>query len=465
MKIYDTFTKKKEEFKPLNAGKVSMYSCGPTVYNYAHIGNLRTYINADILRRVFIYSGYKVDEVMNITDIEDKIIKAAREQKVDFTDITKKYEDSFLTDLDKLNIEKPEHMPRATEEISGMIEVIDKLIKTGYAYKSEDGSIYFSIKNFKDYGKLAHLDFSGLKDGARVSQDEYDKENAQDFALWKAKKDGEPSWSAPFGEGRPGWHIECSAMSMRYLGKTIDIHAGAVDLIFPHHENEIAQSESYTGKKFVKYWFHPEHLMVDGKKMSKSLHNIYTLNDISEMFNVEPLAFRMLCLMSHYRDKLNFTKSSIIDAQNTLNNLRHFVLKIRLIIEQENRSKGSKNFSRDIKKSRNDFKKALDDDLSMPKAMATLFDLIRDFHRVKECSAKDAKVIYEYIIDIDRVLGLSLADIKVGKIADNIQKLAVDREDARKAGEYAKADKLRKDIEKSGYIIEDSEDGPILRKK
>jgi cysteinyl-tRNA synthetase len=252
---------------------------------------------------------------------------------------------------------------------------------------------------------------------------------------------------------------------MKYLGDTIDIHAGAVDLIFPHHENEIAQSEAYTGKKFVKFWFHPEHLMVDGKKMSKSLHNIYTLNDVSEKFKVEPLAFRMLCLMSYYRDKLNFTEASIIDAQNTLNNLRQFVLRIKLISGQSNSYTDNKKLETILAKSKDSFREAIENDLSMPKAMATLFDLIKDFHRVKECSSKDAHALYDYIMDIDRVLGLSLSDVKVEIIASNIHKLAVDREDARKARKYDKADKLRKEIDKAGYTIEDSEDGPVLRKK
>ena len=320
MKLYNTLTKEKNEFIAQETKTVKMYVCGPTVYNYSHIGNLRTYINTDILRRFLKFSGYKVIEVMNITDIDDKTIKKAADENIPIKNVTQKYEKYFLEDLNNLDIELPEKLPHATDKevIEEIIKITKVLLDKKIAYKSEDGSVYFSVKKFKDYGKLSGIDLAGIKDGARVSQDEYDKDDAQDFVLWKKSKESEPSWETPFGKGRPGWHIECSAMSTKYLGDTLDIHAGGVDLIFPHHENEIAQSETYTGKKFVNYWFHCGHLMVEREKMSKSLGNIYTLHEMSKKYQVEPLALRMLSLMSHYRETLNFTEKSIKQAQSCL---------------------------------------------------------------------------------------------------------------------------------------------------
>jgi cysteinyl-tRNA synthetase len=462
MKLYNTLTKQKDELKPLTGNKFTVYACGPTVYDHAHIGNLRTYVNVDILRRALKYLGFEVEEVMNITDIEDKIIKAANEQDVDYREITKNYEETFLNDLEKLNIEKPEHMPHATEEIDGMIKIIEKLLETDFAYKSEDGSVYFSISKFKDYGKLAHLDFSGLKEGARVSQDEYDKENAQDFVLWKAKKDGEPSWPAPFGEGRPGWHIECSAMSMKYLGETVDIHAGAVDLIFPHHENEIAQSEAYTGKPFVKHWFHPEHLMINGKKMSKSLGNLYTIDEVCEKYNVEPLAFRMLCLQSNYRDKLNFTDDSILSAQNTLNNLRDFVIRM-----QQTSKEGEKTVvDKLIISSEEEFKKALKDDLNMPIALSVLFSFTREVNKyiAQGLTIQEAKEVLNLLFDFDKVLGLELAKVCATTGNEEVDKLLAERDIARADKDWVGADKLRDDIKKLGFDVEDTPNGQTLRR-
>lgn len=462
MKLYNTLTRQKDELKPQTDGKFTMYACGPTVYNTAHIGNLRTFINEDVLRRTLEYLGFEVEEVMNITDIEDKIIKAAGEQKVDYRKITEKYESSFLADLEKLNIEKPGHMPRATEEIDGMIEIIAKLLETGFAYKSDDGSIYFSIARFKDYGKLAHLDFSGLKKGARVDQDEYDKENAQDFALWKAKKEGEPSWPAPFGEGRPGWHIECSAMSMKYLGETVDIHAGAVDLIFPHHENEIAQSEAYTGKQFVKYWFHPEHLMVNSEKMSKSLGNIYTLDEVCEKYKVEPLAFRMLCLQSNYRDKLNFTDESIVSAQNTLNNLRDFVIRLQQVTSNGDKTEVDKV----ILSSEKVFKTALEADLNMPIAMSVLFNFMREVNKfvTQGLTKQEAEEALNLVFDFDKVLGLELDRTRAISGNDEIDKLLSKRVTARKEKDWAGSDKIRDEIRKLGFEVEDTPGGQVLKK-
>ncbi len=452
MIIYNTLTKNKEEFIPQTKNKVKIYVCGPTVYDYAHIGNLRTYINTDFLRRWLRYSGYKIEEVMNITDIDDKTIKKSLEEKTPIKNVTQKYEKLFLEDLKKLNIEIPEKMPHATdnEVIERMIDIVQKLLDNGIAYKSDDGSVYLSVKRIKGYGKLSGVDLTGIKEGARVSQDEYDKENAQDFVLWKAYKEGEPGWDTPFGKGRPGWHIECSAMSTKYLGDTLDIHAGGVDLIFPHHENEIAQSESYTGKKFVNYWFHCEHLMIDGQRMGKSLNNFYKLKDL-DGFGVEPLALRMLALMSHYRERLNFTRESIEQAQNTLNNLRDFVLKN---IETES--------TQDInyQDTRAAFENALNDDLNTPKAISVLFDYIK---RINIAQAYGPEV-YKFILDLDRFMGLELDRIKQAEIPWEVAKLIDERERSRAKRDWELSDKLRAEIQSLGFEVEDTPKGPITKK-
>lgn len=451
MKIYNTLTKKKEEFKPQDNKTVKMYVCGPTTYDYAHLGNLRTYINTDLLRRWLKFSGFKVEEVMNITDIDDKTIRRAKEEKTPIKNVTQKYEKLFLDDLKKLNIEIPEKMPHATDNgvVEQVVKVISNLLEKNIAYKSNDGSVYFSIKKFKDYGKLSGIDFSGIKEGARVAKDEYEKENAQDFVLWKTEKEGEPSWDTPFGRGRPGWHIECSAMSTKYLGDTIDIHAGGADLIFPHHENEIAQSESYSGKKFVNYWFHSEHLMIEGEKMSKSLGNIYTLDEMCEKYSVEPLAFRMLVLMSHYRERLNFTRKSIEQAQNTLDNLRAFVLK---------NIEGSKSFESDGFEKRFDL--IINDDLNTPKALAELFEYIKEVNK----SRAYGKQVYKTMTRLDKLLGIELDKIVKTKIPDKVTKLARKREEARQNKDWKLSDELRVEIENLGFMIEDTPDGPKLKK-
>lgn len=451
MNIHNTQTKKKDEIK---GKKISLYACGPTVYDRAHIGNLRTYLNIDLLRRALKYFSYDVRHVMNITDIEDKIISKSKESNVSYKDFTAKYEELFWQDLESLNIEKPDVSPHATDDevIAKMIEIIDKLLKDGYAYKSEDGSVYFAVDKFSDYGKLSHLDKKGIKSGARVAQDEYEKDNAQDFALWKKTKEGEPSWEAPFGEGRPGWHIECSAMSMLYLGETIDIHAGGVDLVFPHHENEVAQSETYTGKQFVRHWFHGEHLLVEGKKMSKSLGNLYTIDDLNKNFSAEPLAFRMMILQSHYRDKLNFTKKSIKDAQNTLINLRNFINRV-------SQSRGNDDVSELIKESQNKFKDALEDDLNTPRAMAAFFDFITEINKL---GTADKSQVLDYIRDVDAILGLNLTP---EKIEEGVKVLFEEYLKARKEKKFEKSDEIRKKISDLGWLTEDLKCESILRKK
>jgi len=460
MKIYNTLSKKKEELRPCKEGLVKIYNCGPTVYNNPHLGNLRTYIYVDILRKTLLKQGFKVKEVMNITDIEDKIIRDSLKQNIFYKDLTKKYEKVLWRNLEDLNIDKPEFVPHATDQlvINRMIKIIEKLLYDDYAYKSEDGSVYFSIKSFKKYGKLSGLKKRELKVGARVSQDEYDKENAQDFVLWKAAKPGEPSWPTPFGIGRPGWHIECTAMSTMLLGSTIDIHAGGVDLVFPHHENEIAQSEAFTGVQFVKYWFHPEHLLIEGRRMGKSEGNAYTLDEIVKKYKVEPLSFRYLALTSHYRDRLNFTEKSIKDAQITLNNIRKFLNRInqRIPNKSENGLVDSANLAN------KNFILALNDDLGMPKAIAVIFNFISDVNKKEGINKSEKDAILDLFCEIDKVLDLNLApdniDTKTMKEFKNYQT-------ARENEDWKNSDKLRKALEKKGWIVEDSKTGSILIKK
>ncbi|MDP3015257.1 MAG: cysteine--tRNA ligase [bacterium] len=464
IKLYDTLSRKKQIFRPLSNKAVKIYACGPTVYDFAHIGNLRTYIFEDILRRTLEYNGYKIKQVMNITDVEDKIIKKAKAEKKDIFEITKPYTKIFFGDLKKLNIEKSEFYPKATEHIKEMVCLIKKLIAKGFAYRGEDGSIYFSISKFRNYGELSRLKKRELKIGVRIEADEYNKNQAQDFVLWKMAKVGEPSWPSPWGWGRPGWHIECSAMSMKYLGETLDIHTGAVDLIFPHHENEIAQSEAATGKKFVKYWLHSEHLLVNNQKMSKSLGNIFTLHDI-ERKSFNPLAFRYLILTTHYRSKLNFTWESLEAAQNALNKL----YKIASASPRNDRAENEKRKkfysyevqlckrTSDIQKYENQFLAAINDDLNMPKALVVVWQIVKDDNLVPSAKKR-------LLLKFDNVLGLELNKIKPLKIPQKIKRLAAQREKLRINKQFIQADALRKKIEELGYEIEDAPQGPkVLR--
>jgi len=455
IKLFNTLSGRKETFKPLKAKTARIYACGPTVYSQAHIGNLRTYIFEDILRRTLKFNGYKTRQIMNITDVEDKIIRASIQEKRSISGITRPVEKIFLEDLKKLNIEKAEKYPRATEHIKEMINIIAALVKKGFAYKGEDGSIYFKISKFKNYGKLSRLKNREIKTGARIAADEYNKNQAQDFVLWKAAKPGEPFWQSPWGKGRPGWHIECSAMSMKYLGAPLDIHAGGVDLIFPHHENEIAQSEAATGKKFSRFWIHGEHLLIDSEKMSKSLGNILTLKQIEER-NISPLAFRYLLLGTHYRKKLNFTWKSIAASQISLNRLYEYMHEPAA----QNQKSKIKN-QKIIDKYKKAFAAAINDDLNAPQALSILWQIIKD----KNLSAKDAKKL---IIEFDKVLGLGLKSAKPQKreaIPSKITLLAKERELLRNNKQFIQADALRKQIEKLGYLIEDTVSGPKIRKK
>lgn len=426
---------------------MTFYACGPTVYNFAHIGNLRTFLFEDFLRRTLEYLGFSVSEVMNITDVDDKTIKAAAGKMTEFSALTRKFEQAFFSDLAELNIKKPSQSTRATEYIEEIVQFVSDLIEKGYAYKGDDGSIYFSIEKFAPYGKLSNLDKSGIKAGARVSQDEYTKENPADFVLWKAwdEDDGEIFWQTVLGKGRPGWHIECSAMSQEKLGDEIDIHAGGVDLIFPHHENEIAQSEARSGKRFVSYWLHAEHLLVDGKKMSKSLGNVYLLKDIKNR-GFSPLDFRYLCLSAHYRDKLNFTWDSLEAAKNAL-------LRARKIISSL--PNGKESASSDYLSK---FKAALEKDLNTPEALAVFWTMIRD----NEISAGVKKAS---ALEMDKVFALNLDKPDEFDIPDEIEKLLLERQAAREKRDFELADKLRSQIEGLGFEIEDLGNSSKVYKK
>ncbi|MFA5052586.1 MAG: cysteine--tRNA ligase [Parcubacteria group bacterium] len=454
--LYNTLSEKKEEFKPQNGRTVKLYTCGPTVYNFAHIGNLRTYIFEDILRRTMEISGYRPFQVMNITDIDDKIIKLSVESQKKTKEITLPFEKHFFEDITKLNIEMPERTPRATDHVKEMISLVEKLLNKGYAYKEKDGSVYFSISKFKDYGKLSHQNFKELESSGRISNDEYEKNEIKDFALWKVKKPGEPYWDSPWGEGRPGWHIECSAMAMKYLGDTLDIHTGGVDNIFPHHENEIAQSEAATGKLFAKFFLHGEHLLVNGEKMAKSAGNFYTLRDIEEK-GYDPLSFRYLCLQTHYRSKMNFTWESLGAAASAFNNLRH----IFALLQSEQKEGNAGKISVEGKTAEEKMFGALSDDLNTPKALAVLWDSLKD----KDLSVKDKLWLIKYA---DRALGLKISgtpEIFEIIVPEELSKLADEREKLRKKGDYLAADKIRKKIEEKGYEITDEPGAYKIRKK
>ena len=442
IKFYNTINRKIQIFKPLDKRVIRIYTCGPTVYNFAHIGNLRTYIFEDVLRRVLEYNDYKVKQVMNITDVEDKIINKAIKENKTIAEITKPYEKIFFSDIKKLNIKKAEVYPKATKHIKEIISLINKIIKKKFAYQSDDDSIYFDISKFKKYGRLSELEKKELKISARVSADEYQKEDARDFVLWKAKKNNEPSWPSPWGNGRPGWHIECSAMSIKYLGEYFDIHAGGVDNIFPHHENEIAQAEAATGKKFVNFWIHGEHLLVDGKKMAKSLDNFYNL-EFLEKKGFNPLAFRYLILISHYRSKLNFTWTALEAAQNALNNLYRAFL---ILDKNHDKTRGA-NKSYETRKKQ--FLIAINDDLNTPKAIAVLWRVIKD----KTLSSSLKKRL---LLEFDSIFGLGLKNIKQIKIPSNLKIIIAEREKLRDNQQFIQADLLRKNIERLGYIVEDT---------
>ncbi|MGM9997955.1 MAG: cysteine--tRNA ligase [Candidatus Bruticola sp.] len=480
IRFFNTMSRTLEEFHPIaevQPGcpcKVGLYTCGPTVHDFAHIGNFRTYVFEDILRRYLEYRGYEVTHVMNITDVEDKTIRKARTQQVSLGAITEPFIEAFFADLKSLNIEEATYYPRATKHVGRMADMIRDLMAKGYAYRSEDGSIYYNIAKFKTYGKLAHIKVDELQSGARVAQDEYEKGTAADFALWKAwdENDGDVYWDEypDLGKGRPGWHIECSAMSTQYLGNHFDIHTGGVDNIFPHHQNEIAQTEPFTGEPFVNYWLHSEHLQVEGKKMSKSLGNFYKLRDLldgaknasGKSWNA--LAVRYLLLSTHYRTRLDFTFSGLQTAQDTRDNLISFARRLK---EQDGGQEASDELKKLAEESRRKFIEAMDNDLNTPEALAVLFALRRDVNKAidegKDIGKNGADIILKLLEEFDKVLALNIvADAEKAnnnEITDDEKALIEARQQARKERNFQKADCIRDQLLERGIILEDTPKG------
>ncbi|MBT3303942.1 cysteine--tRNA ligase [Candidatus Woesearchaeota archaeon] len=461
LKFYNTLTRKIEEFKPIKKDEVSLYSCGPTVYNYVHIGNLRAYIFNDILRRYLKYKGFKLKQVMNITDVDDKTIRDSQKEGKSLKEFTEFYTEAFLSDLTKLNIEIPGILPRATEHIEGMVELVKKLLEKGYAYKTENGDIYYKISKFTNYGKLACLQTDDLKqnaDGRLSNKDEYGKEDARDFALWKAydKEDGEVYWETEIGKGRPGWHIECSVMSVKYLGQPFDIHTGGVDLIFPHHTNEIAQSEAAKGKKLANYWMHNEHLIVNGEKMSKSLGNFYTLQDLIKK-GYDPLSIRYELMSTHYRQKMDFREDQLKNIPSTLRKFHDFLDKLDEIESKEY----NKTVTELISEAKENFEKAMDNDLNISGGLASIFNFMTEINKI-EIGVENATEIKEFMDKIDSVLGIM--EHTNEEVPKEITELANKREEARKNKNWEEADRLRDEIKDKGYVLEDSDKGVRVKK-
>jgi len=457
LQLYNTFKRKKEVFRPLRGREVKMYSCGPTVYDYAHIGNFRAYVFSDILRRYLEYSGFRVRLAMNLTDVDDKTIAGSRREGVPLKKYTEKFKRAFFEDVKKLNIKPASVYPEATKHIDEMVEMVSGLLKKGYAYRSSDGSVYFRISKFRGYGKLSGLKMKGLKAGARVSQDQYGKRQARDFALWKAwsREDGGVFWDTRVGKGRPGWHIECSAMSMKHLGKSFDIHTGGVDLIFPHHENEIAQSEAFTGRRWVRFWLHNEHLLVNGRKMSKSLGNFYTLRDLLKKGH-KPMAIRYLLLATHYRQKLDFTTKGLEAAGRSVGRLLDFMDMLDNVKDAGNDGK----IKNKIQRVKSGFEAAMDNDLNVAQALAAIFDFVREINVLNEkgmLGAQDAKIIKGLMLSFDKVLGILETEKK--DIGAEVEALIREREDARKSRDFRKSDEIRARLSEMGVILEDTPSG------
>lgn len=459
LKVYNTLTKSLDEFQPMEAGRVKMYACGPTVHDYAHIGNFRTFVFVDLLRRYLKFKGYVVEHVMNITDIDDKTIRKSNERGVSLKDYTTEYTNYFLEDLYSLGIEKPERIVAATEHIPDMVALIERLEANQHTYVS-DGSVYFRIASLESYGKLSGAKLQGNISGARVDVDEYDKEDARDFVLWKAAREGEPFWDTRYGKGRPGWHLECSAMSMRYLGETFDIHCGGVDLIFPHHENEIAQSEGATGKQFVRYWIHSEHLLVEGQKMSKSLGNFYTLRDLLKM-GFSPEAIRYLLISVPYRKQLNFTLETLRGVESRVKRLRDFQ---RRLYEANTVEATDAALAEAIDRARLDFEAALDDDLNSSAAMAVISDFETTLNKAMSALPSDCKrQALEVLRDFDSVLGV-FGEARQEVLDEQIQQLIDERAAAKAAKNYAKADEIRQYLSERGVLLEDTKAGVRWRR-
>ena len=462
MKIYNTMSKRKEEFVPLEEGKVKMYVCGPTVYNFIHIGNARPMIVFDTVRRYFEYKGYDVNFVSNFTDVDDKIIKKANEEGVTAEEISKRYIAECKKDMEGMNIEPATKNPLATEEIGGMIEMIRTLIEKGYAYE-KNGTVYFRTRKFKDYGKLSHKNLDDLQSGGRtlLVTGEDEKEDPLDFVLWKPKKEGEPAWQSPWGEGRPGWHIECSEMSKKYLGEQIDIHAGGEDLIFPHHENEIAQSEAANGKEFAKYWMHNGFLNIDNRKMSKSLGNFFTVREISEKYDLQVLRFFMLS--AHYRSPLNFSAELMESARSGLNRIVTAAENLKFLIGNASAEKMTEEEKEKFEKSKeyvDSFEKAMDDDFNTADAIAAVFELVKYINTTAdgESSGEYLESLLKRLVSLTDVLGIIVE--KEDEIIDaDIEALIAERQAARKEKNFARADQIRDELLAKGIILEDTREG------
>jgi cysteinyl-tRNA synthetase len=464
IRFHNTLGRALETFEPMRPDEVRIYTCGPTVYNHAHVGNLRTFLFEDVLRRALRYLGLEVTQVMNLTDVDDKTIAGANRAGVSLDEYTRPYVESFFADLDTLHVERAEVYPRATEHVGEMIELVERLLANGHAYEKE-GSVFFRIATDDDYGKLANVDPDQQRQGERVASDEYGKEDVRDFVLWKAAKPGEPSWDSPWGPGRPGWHIECSAMSMRYLGETFDVHCGGVDNIFPHHDNEIAQSESATGRPFARYWLHSEHLIVDGEKMSKSLGNQYTLKDLLAK-GVDPRALRYLFASVHYRQKLNFTFQSLDAAAAALRRVDE--MRFRLGHAGESGEPDAK-LGEALATAERDFAAALADDLNVAGALAALFVLVREVNVAVEggrLGEGDRGRVLDVVAGFDRVFGVLDPEAWKGAEAaaegpsgDEVETLVRRREEARAARDWAEADRLRDELAAAGVVLEDTPQG------
>jgi cysteinyl-tRNA synthetase len=474
IRLHNTLSGKTEAFVPLKEGEVKMYTCGPTVYDYAHIGNYRTFVFQDILRRFLRLRGFKMAHVMNLTDVDDRIIAKAAAAGVSIRDYTEKYVQAFFDDCKTLNIESPEHWIRATEHVDEMAELIKELQDKGYTYTS-DGSIYYRIAKFPEYGRLSKIDVSGIQAGARVDNDQYEKESARDFALWKAPKTGEHFWETQIGKGRPGWHIECSAMAMKYLGETLDIHTGGIDLAFPHHENEIAQSEAATGKPFVRYWMHAEHLLVEGEKMSKSLGNFYTLRDLFAK-GYKPSALRFALASVPYRKQLNFTFDGLQQATNSVERLRNFADRLKAGKFPEGNHAG---MAERIATAAKEFDEGLSDDLNTARGLAAIFDLVREGNIAidkGEFRRGDVAAVQELLAAFDKVFAVLEDDdgakLKAlgyggdsGPSDSDIEKLVAERQAARQRKDFAESDRIRKELADRGILIEDSKDGSVRWKR
>jgi len=461
MRIFNTLTRRIEEFEPRVPGQVGLYTCGPTVYDYAHIGNFRTYVWEDLLRRTLKFLGFGVTQVMNITDIEDKIIAKAIAQRVGLSEITEPFIAAFFEDLLTLGIEKAEQYPRATEHIPEMIAIAKALESKGLTYVSQ-GSLYFRIGAFDSYGRLSNLENREIKIGARVDSDEYDKDDARDFVLWKGHKDGEPAWDSPYGAGRPGWHLECSAMSMKYLGESFDLHTGGVDNIFPHHENEIAQSEGATGHPFVKYWMHAAHLMVDGEKMAKSKGNFYTVRDLVAKGH-DPRALRYLLLTTHYRTSLNFTFDALARAGGELQRFDALHARLASAPRPAGRDDG---FDAKVAAIEAEVRAALADDLNISGAQGALFRLVREANAAldrNELPAESAEGLAETLGRIDAVFGV-IAPKAPELLGPEVEALIASRQDARRAKNFRESDRIRDLLAAQGIVLEDTPSGVRWRR-